>query len=206
MTTLKPRGRTFTTAGVMTTDAVSGESRIWLVRRGQALIGNQKAIEIVRGENFPGIVFAQEADGRTSRNFEVVEPRQIFPRGRLQFLLSIIPHSANRVTMSVIVDAESQQVVAKFPASPEGDDDLIAYLRSARLPERPGDESGTPEGTAPPVQDREPGTRGAEPGPTLRRLLRENRIEQRSAAGRLSGLKAQERDLLRLLRDVEKGQ
>lgn len=37
----------------------------------------------------------------------------------------------------------------------------------------------------------------------MRRLLRENRVE----ADRISGqLKAQERDLLRLLREIEKGQ
>lgn len=163
VTTLKPHGGTFTTAGVMTTDAVSGKPWIWLARRGQALIGNEKAVEIVRGETFPGIVFAQGADQATSRNYEVVEPRQIFPGGRLQFLLSIIPHSANRVTMSVVVDASSQQVVGKFPATPEGDHNLIPYLRGAEAPRRSAGGKGAPEGREPPVGGREHGARGPPP-------------------------------------------
>jgi len=210
---------------VMTTDAVTGKSRIWLAGRGQSLIGNQRALDIVRGESFPGIDFA-EPDSATSRGkFQVVEPRQIFPGGRLQFLLSIIPDSANRVTMSVVVDAASQRVVAKFPATPEGDSDLIAYLRNAELPAGDGDEDRVErDGREPPAGDREPGGSDADPGrgpdlgqegakpgreldgpaATLRRLLQENRAEQRSATERISGLEAQERDLRRLLKATEK--
>ena len=207
VTTLKPRGGTFTTAGVITTDAVTGRSRIWLARRDQALIGNRRAVDIVRGESFPGIVFAQPDSTTVQGRFKVVEPRQIFPRGRLQFLLSIIPDSANRVTMSVVVDAASQRVVANFPATPAGDRDLIAYLRHAELPERPDERTTDDEET-----DRESVTPGREPqgqnaGPaaTLRRLLGENRLEQRVARRRTSALRAQERDLLRLLRVIERG-
>jgi hypothetical protein len=226
VTTLKPHGGTFTTAGVMTTDAVTGKSRIWLAGRGQSLIGNQRALDIVRGESFPGIDFA-EPDSATSRGkFQVVEPRQIFPGGRLQFLLSIIPDSANRVTMSVVVDAASQRVVAKFPATPEGDSDLIAYLRNAELPAGDGDEDPVEKGTegsllpatenragsdADPGRGPDLGQEGAKPGreldgpaATLRRLLQENRAEQRSATERISGLEAQERDLRRLLKATEK--
>ena len=175
----------------MTTDAASGETRVWLARRGQALIGNQRALDIVRGESFPGIVFADAKGAEAGGKFRVVEPRQIFPRGQLQFLLSIIPHDASRVTMSVVVDAESQRVAATFPATPQGDEELISYLRTGRLSDKAEDEAGVPD---------EPGTaEGTDPRSTLRRLLRENRAEQRRAAGRISQLKAQERDLLRLL-------
>ncbi|MCA1695789.1 MAG: DUF2834 domain-containing protein [Actinobacteria bacterium] len=192
VTTLKPRGRTFTTAGVITTDAVSGKTRVWLARRGQSLIGNQRALDIVRGESFPGIVFADASDSGGSGKFRVVEPRQVFPGGRLQFLLSIIPDAANRVTMSVVVDAASQRVTAKFLATPEGDADLIAYLRTGRLPGDAEREIAVPQGgrrTA----------KGNDPASTLRRLLHDNRTEQRRAARRISDLEAQERDLLRLL-------
>jgi hypothetical protein len=190
VTTLKPRGRTFTTAGVMTTDAVTGETRLWLPRRGQSLIGNQRALDIVRGESFPGIDFADDHSSDPGGKFRVVEPRQVFPGGRLHFLLSIIPNAANRVTMSVIVDAESQRVTAKFPATPEGDADLVSYLRTERLAD--DDEPETPM----PKTDRPPGT---DPVTAIRRVLSQNREEQRRAAGRLSDLKAQELDLLRVL-------
>jgi hypothetical protein len=98
--------------------------------------------------------------------------------------------------MSVVIDAASQRVTAKFPATPEGDRDLIAYLGSGRLP---GDEAREETGTTEPPRDSEP----IDPASTLRRLLRENRLQQRSerrrAEGRIADLKAQERDLLRLL-------
>jgi hypothetical protein len=197
VTTLKPRGRTFTTAGVMTTDAVSGRTRVWLTPRGRSLIGNQRALDIVRGESFPGIDFTDNNNRDAGGGFRVVEPRQVFPRGELHFLLSIIPSAANRVTMSVVIDADSQRVTGKFPATSEGDADLIVYLRTGRLPD---EEAPTEE--VPAEKDR----RGREPAEgndaisTLRRLLRENAAEQRRAAGRISDLKSQERDLRRLLR------
>ena len=197
VTTLKPRGKTFTTAAVMTTDAVTGRTRVWLTRPGQSLIGNQRALDIVRGESFPGIDFA-DAKGSGAGNFRVVEPRQVFPDGRLHFLLSIIPDAANRVTMSVVIDADTQRLSAKFPATPEGDADLIEYLRTGGVPgegdeEAPADESaaGDGRGGETPRED--------DAISTLRRLLRENRAEQRRAAGRVSDLEAQERDLRRLL-------
>ncbi len=204
VTTLKPRGKTFTTAGLITTDAVSGKTRVWLARRDQSLIGNQRALDIVRGEGFPGIVFAESDAADAAGKFRIVEPRQVFPGGRLAFLLSIIPTAANRVTMSVIVDADSQRVVAKFPATPKGDSDLIAYLGSGQLPAKVNDKSETSQAKQPAPQGTMPAGPGTEPDSTLRRLLRENRLEQRSAAGRISDLKAQERDLLRLLRAAEK--
>lgn len=210
VTTLKPRGRTFTTAGVMTTDALTGRTRVWLARPDQSLIGNQKALDIVRGESFPGIVFADAEEDRTGGRFRVVEPRQVFPGGRLQFLLSIIPQSANRVTMSVLVDAQAQRVVATFDATPEGDADLIAYLRTGerdiagdggkggRRDRQPSvDDTRAPEDRQPPVEE-------GDAALTLRRLLRENRAEQRRAGERVSDLEAQERDLLRLLRGAER--
>lgn len=200
VTTLKPRGRTFTTAGIMTTDALTGRTRIWVARRGQSLIGNQKALDIVRGESFPGIDFAEEDGPDAEGKFRVVEPRQVFPGGRLHFLLSIIPNAANRVTMSIVIDADSQRVTGKFPASPAGDADLIAYLRTGRLPGKDEEEA-----TALGEEDGPVGAEGSDATSTLRRLLRENRAEQRRAAGRISDLEAQERDLRRLLRGARRG-
>ncbi len=110
------------------------------------------------------------------------------------------------MTMSVVVDAASQRVVAKFPATPEGDADLIAYLRDAELPEARADENDDRRVGDPVAGDGKPGGQRADPAATLRRLLRENRLEQRGATKRISGLKAQERDLLRVLRAIERGE
>lgn len=199
VTTLKPRGRTFTTAAIMTTDAVSGRTRVALTGREESLIGNEKALEIVRGESFPGIVFTNSGAPDAAGRFRAVEPRQVFPLGRLQFLISVIPASATRVTMSVIVDAQSQLVVATFPATPEGDAALVEYLHNGRPPAK-SDRADDAGDEPPAADDATPTGPSSEPDATLRRLLRENRAEQRDAAGRIADLKAQERDLLRVLR------
>ncbi len=194
VTTMKPRGETFTTAAVLLTDAQTGENRAWVVPKGTSLIGNEKAPDIVRGESIPGITFADTGAGDAGGKFRVVEPRQIFPGGRLQFLVTIVPNSSNRSTMSVIVDAERQEVVAKFAATTEGDADLIEYLADGALPEDEGVAPGEAEGGL---------TAGQDAGATLERLLEQNRAEQAQAGDRIEALEAQERDLERLLRQEQ---
>lgn len=103
----------------------------------------------------------------------------------------------------MIVDADSQRVVAKFPATPAGDEDLIAYLRRGQPLADVEDASDASPDKQAAAQQRVPG-QGSEPDATLRRALRENRAEQRNAAGRIADLKAQERDLLRVLRANQK--
>ncbi len=144
VTTLKPRGQKFATAAIMTTDALSGRTRIWHTPRHQSLIGNQRALDIVRGETIPGIVFAAPYAQMVTGRFRVIEPRQVIAGGRLHFLCSVIPDVGTRVTMSVLVDAESQQLVRTFPATPQGDAELAAYLH-----ERPPGAAARHEPTAP---------------------------------------------------------
>ncbi len=82
-TTMKPRGKTFTTAAVMTAD----------------------------------ITFADEGSSDAGGKFRVVEPRQVFPGGRLQFLVPIIPNSSNRSTISAfegLRDVRGTGIVAAF--------------------------------------------------------------------------------------------
>jgi hypothetical protein len=115
---------------------------------------------------------------------------------------------ANRVALSVIVDAQTQQVTASFDADGAGDRALIAYLGGRGLdPEArldagvgydPGDEVSDDADT-----DDEPLPLGDGAQDTLRRLLAQNRSEQRDADGRLEDLRAQERDLRRLLDSAE---
>nr|MBA3748061.1 hypothetical protein [Solirubrobacterales bacterium] len=213
MTTLKPRGRTFSTAAIMTTDAVTGRTKTWRSPRTTSLIGNERALDIVRGGTFPGIVFAPANSKVSAGRFRVVEPRQVFPGGRLHFLCSIIPDGGSRVTLSVLVDAESQQIVRTFPATPHGDAGLIEFLRSgaddasAGQP-TPATQSKRPTGDEPPksgvgADPTGPGT--AEVVAMLRRLLSDNRAEQRRSAKRNADLKAQQRELERLLRTAQRG-
>lgn len=221
VTALKPRGQSFTTAAVIFTDAITGRNRIWETGRGRALIGNQRALEIVRGEPGLDVVFADETAVDAGGKFRAIEPRPVFVQGRLQFLVSVVPNAANRVALSVIVDSQSQQVTASFDADGAGDRALIAYLGGrgldpeARLDGGVGDDPDTDpgaevsdDGDTDPGDDAEADDAEADDVPlplgdgaqdTLRRLLAQNRSEQRDADGRLEDLRAQERDLRRLL-------
>jgi hypothetical protein len=97
--------------------------------------------------------------------------------------------------MSIIVDAERQEVVAKFPATTEGDADLIEYLASGTLPEDETVDPGEVDGEL---------TTGEGAAATLERLLEQNRTEQAQAGDRIEALKTQERDLERLLKEAER--
>jgi hypothetical protein len=199
VTTMKPRGRTFTTSAIMAIDAVTGNARIWHVPKDSSLIGNERALDIVRGGQFPGIVFAPADATAVRGRFRVIEPRQVFRDGRLYFLCSIIPDGGSRITLSVLVDAGTQQIAGSFPATPKGDADLIAFLHGG-APAGGDDEAETPE-EAPEEPDAPAAPAGGGPSAvdTLRRLLRENRAEQAANDRRSTQLEAQERDLQRLL-------
>lgn len=186
VTTLTPRGRRSATGGVMLTDAVTGETRLWRTPEDFSLIGNEKALDIVRGERL-GVNFAGA--------FQAVEPRQVFPGGRLHFLISVVPQEANRSTLNVIVDAERQAVAKVFPATDAGDAALIAYLNGEDVSadfDFEGGEPADPSATATPAPTATQPAGGEETVDTLRRLLERNREQQEA-------LREQERDLERLL-------
>ncbi|MDQ3632035.1 MAG: hypothetical protein M3417_12350 [Actinomycetota bacterium] len=142
VTVAEPYGRAFAASAIFLTDAVTGRVRIWRVPRGQSLSGNRRALEAVRAVSIPGIDFGQGAGG--TGNFRVVEPRPVFvpqpgkgPGGRLVYLTSIIPISANAVSKTVVVDAETNKLVEVF----DNDTDRTAeqatqrYLATGRLPD-----------------------------------------------------------------------
>jgi hypothetical protein len=200
VTTLKPAGSTFTTGGIMTTSALTGETRIWLTPPNNAYIGNTKAIEIVRGAPGLGVVFADPNATDAAGKFLAIEPRQIFPPGHtLQFLVSVVPFAETRVSLNVIVDAQQQSVAAVFQANPQGDADLINYLNTGQIAlpsEQVGGGANTP--TTIPVLPTTP-TTGTGAVATLERLLQENAAAQKSSKSQLAGLQAQAKDLEQLL-------
>ena len=76
----------------------------------------------MRAVSIPGIDFGDGGPNATgSGNFRVVEPRPVFVKsgqsdavGRLVYLTSIIPKEANSVSKTVVVDAETNKLVAIF--------------------------------------------------------------------------------------------
>lgn len=137
VTVAEPYGRAFAANAIFLTDTISGETEIWRVPEDQSLSGNRRAIETVKSVSIPGIVFSdEEIQTEGGGRFDVVEPRPVFIDGRLVFLVSIIPETANSVTKSVIVDAARNKVIAIFnhDTDPNADQDLLGYLETGVLP------------------------------------------------------------------------
>ncbi len=142
VTVAEPYGRAFAASAIFLTDAVTGKVRVWRVPRGRSLSGNRRALQAVRAVSIPGVDFGQGAAG--TGNFRVVEPRPVFVKGDLVYLASIIPISANAVSKTVVVDAESNKLVQVFDndRDPEAERKTIRYLTTGELPDdgqAPGD-------------------------------------------------------------------
>lgn len=161
VTVAEPYGRAFAASAIFLTDAVTGHTRIWRVPRRTSLSGNRRALQAVRTVAIPGVDFGDGSPG--SGNFRVVEPRPVFVKGHLVYLASIIPNSANAVSKTVVVDAETNKLVAIF----DNDRDKQAeaktrrYIETGEVPE----EAAAPGGsTAPEPAPAQPGAVG--PGAT----------------------------------------
>jgi hypothetical protein len=136
VTVAEPYGQAFAANAIFLTDTVTGKTEIWRVPRNASLSGNRRAVQTVRSVSIPGVVFAGENGGGTGGGrFKVVEPRPVFVRGRLLYLLSIIPENANSVSKSVVVDAARNKVVAIFDndTDPSADEDTLRYLSTGEL-------------------------------------------------------------------------
>jgi hypothetical protein len=135
VTVAEPYGRAFAASAIFLTDAVTGHTRIWRVPRRTSLSGNRRALQAVRTVAIPGVDFGDGSPG--SGNFRVVEPRPVFVKGHLVYLASIIPNSANAVSKTVVVDAETNKLVAIF----DNDRDKQAeaktrrYIETGEVPE-----------------------------------------------------------------------
>jgi hypothetical protein len=168
VTVAEPYGRAFAANAIFLTDTVTGATQIWRVPRNQSLSGNRRAIQTVRSASIPGVVFAgDDARGPSAGGrFQVVEPRPVFTGGRLVYLLSIVPESANAVSKSVIVDAASNKVVRIFDSDldPDADRQTVAFLATGKAPADSGVPAGSDAG-APGATASSPSAGGASPAP-----------------------------------------
>jgi hypothetical protein len=150
VTVAEPYGRAFAASAIFLTDAVTGHTRIWRVPRRTSLSGNRRALQAVRTVAISGVDFGDGSPG--SGNFRVVEPRPVFVKGRLVYLASIIPNSANAVSKTVVVDAETNKLVAIFDndRDAQAEEKTRRYIETGEVPEdaaAPGD-TPTPPGEA----------------------------------------------------------
>ncbi|MEY2441742.1 MAG: hypothetical protein QOJ46_1168, partial [bacterium] len=142
----EPYGRAFAASAIFLTDATTGHTRIWRVPERTSLSGNRRAIQAVKAVSIPGIDFGNATQG--SGNFRVVEPRPVFVNGGLVYLTSIIPNSANAVSKTVIVDAETNKLVAIFDndRDPQAEQKTLRYIETGEVP----DEAVAPGATTTP--------------------------------------------------------
>jgi hypothetical protein len=151
VTVAEPYGRAFAASAIFLTDTRTGKTRVWRVPRQQSLSGNRRALQAVRAISIPGIDFS---------NFLAVEPRPAFVRGRLVYVVSIIPNSANAVAKTVVVDAETNSLVYVFDndRDQQADEKTLEYLRTGTLPD-----DAQPQQGERPDEPREPAQPGADP-------------------------------------------
>jgi hypothetical protein len=174
VTVAEPYGRAFAASAIFLTDAVTGHTRIWRVPRRQSLSGNRRAIQAVRAVSIPGIDFGDGGPG--SGNFRVVEPRPVFVDGRLVFLTSIIPNTANAVSKTVVVDAESNKLVAIFDndRDPQAEEKTQRYIETGEIPSdasAPGAEPEEPQAEPEPEEQVSGGGGPPETGDEVQRRL-----------------------------------
>jgi hypothetical protein len=158
VTVAEPFGRAFAASAIFLTDAVSGHTRIWRVPRRTSLSGNRRAIQAVRAVSIPGVDFGDGTPG--SGNFRVVEPRPVFVNERVVYLTSIIPNTANAVSKTVVVDAETNKLVAIFDndRDPEAEQKTQHYVATGEVPA----DAAAPSADAEEGEDDD----GATPAPT----------------------------------------
>jgi hypothetical protein len=161
VTVAEPYGRAFAASAIFLTDAVTGRTRIWRVPRRTSLSGNRRALQAVRAVSIPGVDFGDGAPG--SGNFRVVEPRPVFVRGRLVYLTSVIPNTANAVSKTVVVDAETNKLVAIFDndRDPQAEEKTLRYVQTGEVPDEaaaPGAEDDAAAAQDPADDERPAGT------------------------------------------------
>ncbi len=203
VTVAEPYGQAFAANAIFLTDTVTGKTEIWRVPRNASLSGNRRAVQTVRSVSIPGVVFAGADSTNTGGRFKVVEPRPVFVRGRLLYLLSVIPENGNSVSKSVVVDAERNKVVAIFDndTDPSADENTLRYLATGELDQGalPDQEASRPGGTARPATGR-----GGDNRPSRTRTETPADIQRR-----LERLVQQQRETLRetqrLQREIERG-
>ena len=108
-----------------------------------------RALQTVRTVAIPGVDFGNRA-GATG-NFRVVEPRPVFVAGHLVYLASIIPESANAVSKTVVVDAETNKLVAIFnnDTDPQADIKTRRYIETGEVPGDNAVSGGAPAASPP---------------------------------------------------------
>ncbi len=143
----EPYGRSAATSAIFITDSTSGKTQVWKVDEKQALTGNARALRAVRSLTIPGVTFTNtDLRGTGSGGFRAVEPRPVFVKGKLYFLVSIIPDSANNVSKTVMIDAKTNQSAGVFDnTTASGLQETLDFLKNGPEGGSTPDDAGSGE-------------------------------------------------------------
>ena len=127
----QPYGQSTATNAIFLTDSVTGATRVWKVAQRDALTGNARAVDITESQPIQGVDFGTGGVvNPTSGSFRAVEPRPVFIKGKLYFIVSVIPSTAQTVTRTVVVDAQTNEAIKVFTTDEAGLRETLDFLKN----------------------------------------------------------------------------
>jgi hypothetical protein len=171
----EPWGRADAVGGVFLTDAMNGKTRLWRTDPSAGLTSSRRAQDATEALAIPGISF-QAGD------FRAIEPRPVFRKGELFFLVSIVPQASSTVSKSVIIDPRTNKAIAIFSHADdkEADARLLKYLAGDSVQDELSSESDKNKVA-------ESGLTGDESA-AVRELIRQNEEQRRALESLLERL------------------
>lgn len=147
----EPHGKANATNAIFLTDSLTGKTEVWRTGSEDTLTGANRSIAT-----------AKQVSSILWSNFYAAEPRPVFIKGKLLYMLSVVPatEGASNVSKTLFVDAASNKVVAVFnhDTDPTADDEVQRYMTTGEIssenrypyraesnpatPGKPGDPSG----------------------------------------------------------------
>lgn len=135
----QPYGASSATTAIFLTDSTTGAVRLWKVGQRDALTGNTRAVDNTESLAIPGVDFGSGGLANPgSGSFRAMEPRPVFVKGKLYFIVSVVPSTLTTVTRTVVVDAQTNQPIEVFDTTTSGLRDTLNFLENG-----PSDASGS---------------------------------------------------------------
>ncbi|MBO9533089.1 MAG: hypothetical protein J7513_08975 [Solirubrobacteraceae bacterium] len=191
----QPYGASSATTAIFLTDSTTGRTRLWKVAPRDALTGNARAVDIAEATPIAGISFGTGGVvNPTSGSFRASEPRPVFVKGKLYFIVSVVPSTATTVTKTIVVDAQSNRTYKVFDTDEQGLKDTLDFLENG--PPASAETDDEPSSTTPDQPSANP-----LPGATPQSTTPASRAELQQQVERAIDRQQEALDELRQLRE-----
>lgn len=111
--TAEPYGSGQATSAIFMQNSTTGRMAVWKVPDSTNLTGNVRALSAARSKPINGVTFtSNDALATGSGGYRTVEPRPVTIKGKLYFVVSVIPDNANNTSATVFVDTTNNQAAA----------------------------------------------------------------------------------------------